>query len=313
MAESKTAVYGAIAANLAIAVMKFVVAGISGSAAMLSEGIHSTVDAGNGGLLLVGLHRSKHAANSEHPFGFGKELYFWSLIVAVLIFGIGGGISFYEGVLHMLAPAPLHDPFWNYVVLAAAAVFEGASLAIALGAFLRAKGDVPFWNALHASKDPATFTVIAEDSAALIGLALAATGIWASHWFDLPILDGAASVLIGLLLAGVAVLLIGESRGLLVGEGIRPATARTIRQIALDDRRVQGAGWPLSMYIGADEVLLTLDVVFRQDQGADDVVKAVRNIERQIRDRFPKIRRIYIEASSDIAASGRARGLRPPV
>ncbi len=303
MAESRTAVYGAIAANLAIAVVKFIVAGISGSAAMLSEGIHSTVDAGNGGLLLVGLHRSKRPPNNEHPFGFGKELYFWSLIVAVLIFGIGGGISAYEGVLHMLDPEPLRDPFWNYVVLAAAAVFEGASLAVALRAFLRDKGEAPFWRALHASKDPATYTVIAEDSAALIGLALAAAGVWASHWFALPILDGAASVLIGVLLAGVAVLLIRESRGLLVGEGIRPETARAVRRIALDDSRVQAAGWPLSMYIGADEVLLTLDVAFRDDQDADDVVQAVRSIERQIRERFPKIRRIYIEASSDGAAA----------
>lgn len=124
MAESKIALYGAIAANVAIAVTKFIVAGISGSSAMLSEGIHSTVDTGNGVLLLVGVHRSRRPPSPEHPFGHGKELYFWSLIVGVLIFGLGGGISLYEGVLHVRDPKPLEDAFWSYVVLGSAAVFE---------------------------------------------------------------------------------------------------------------------------------------------------------------------------------------------
>ena len=296
MRESTIAVYGAIIANSAIAVTKFVVAGISGSSAMLSEGIHSTVDAGNGALLLVGLHRSRIEASVEHPFGHGKELFFWSLIVAVLIFGAGGGVSAYEGVLHILHPQPLRDPFWNYVVLAAAGVFEGASLALALRGFLRTKGDRPFWEALRASKDPATYTVIAEDSAALLGLVFAAAGIWASHYFNVPELDGVASVLIGLLLAAVAVLLIRESRGLLVGEGIGPNTAREIRRIALADARVVGAGRPLSMYIGPEEVLLTLDVRFSPDIAGDGIAETVRSIEAKIRETFPRIRRIYIEA-----------------
>ncbi|MGZ5757056.1 MAG: cation diffusion facilitator family transporter, partial [Burkholderiales bacterium] len=176
MAESKTAVYGAIAANTAIAVTKFIVAGISGSSAMLSEGIHSVVDTGNGLLLLVGTHRSQREATAKHPFGHGKELYFWSLIVAVLIFGLGGGISAYEGVLHILNPAPLRDAMWNYIVLAAAAAFEGASFAVALRQFRKEQGDVPFWRALRISKDPTVYTVLAEDAAALAGLAVAALG-----------------------------------------------------------------------------------------------------------------------------------------
>jgi cation diffusion facilitator family transporter len=282
VAESKIAVYGAIVANLAIAVTKFIAASISGSSAMLSEGIHSIVDMGNGALLLVGMRRSERRATSEHPFGYGKELYFWSLIVAVLIFGVGGGVSFYQGISHIMHPPELGDPTWNYVVLAASAVFEGTSLAIALRTFWRQKGSRPFWAALHASKDPVTYTVIAEDSAALIGLAFAAAGVWTSHRLNMT----------------VAVLLIHESRSLLVGEGVRPATAQAIRELALADKRVRFVGKPLSMYIGADEVLLVVEAQFDPALRAGEIAQAVRSLERQIRERYPNIRRIYIETST---------------
>ncbi len=299
MPESKTAVYGAIAANTAIAITKFIVAGVTGSSAMLSEAVHSTVDTGNGVLLLVGLHRSQRPATADHPFGHGKELYFWSLIVAVLIFGLGGGISFYEGVQHVLEPVPLEDPFWNYVVLAAAAVFEGASLALALHQFRSSQGGRPFWRALHASKDPSSYTVIAEDSAALLGLAFAAIGVWASHALQMPVLDGVASILIGALLAGVAVLLVREARGLLVGEGVRPETAERLRQIALRPAEVRSAALPLTMYMGPDDVLLAIDVVFVNGTPAEQVARTVNAIERDMRAQYPRIRRIYIEAHDE--------------
>jgi cation diffusion facilitator family transporter len=295
MEGSKFAVWGAIAANVAIAVIKFIVAGITGSSAMLSEGIHSLVDTGNGALLLIGLKRSQRAATREHPFGHGKELYFWSLIVAVLIFGLGGGISFYEGVLHVREPIELKDPMWNYVVLACAAVFEGASFTISLRQFNSQRTTTPIWEALRASKDPANYTVLAEDFAALVGLAVAAIGIYLSHLLDMPQLDGVASMVIGLLLAGVAVLLIRESRGLLVGEGVKPETAEIIRTIAREEPDVQHAGPVLSMYIGAEEVLVTFDVTFDGNTPAHRVVEAIRRIEGRIRERFPKIQRIYIE------------------
>jgi cation diffusion facilitator family transporter len=248
MVESKVALYGAVAANVGIAITKFVVASITGSSAMLSEGIHSAVDSFNGLRLLVGLKLSQRPATPEHPFGHGKELYFWSLIVAVLIFGLGGGVSFYEGVQHVRHPEPMKDPLWNYVVLGFAAVFEGSSFVIALRQFLKQAGDTPFWQALHRSKDPTTYTVLAEDAAALVGLVIAALGIGLSHRFDKPELDGTASIIIGLLLAGVAVALIRESRGLLIGEGIRPETARIIRSIALGQSKVRDVGRVLSMY-----------------------------------------------------------------
>ena len=308
MANAKIAVYGAIAANVTIAVTKFVVAGITGSSAMLSEGIHSAVDTFNGILLLVGLKLSQRPATPEHPFGHGKELYFWSLIVAVLIFGLGGGLSFYEGVQQVRHPTPMQNPMWNYVVLGIAAVFEGSSFVIALRQFLKQSGNTPFWEALHRSKDPTTYTVLAEDSAALIGLVVAALGIALSQRFDKPVLDGVASLVIGLLLAGVAVALIWESRSLLIGEGIRPETARAIRSIALAQPKVRDVGRVLSMYVGPDDVLVTMDLDFEDGTAAADAGAAIAAIERQVRERYPMIKRLFIEAG---AAPPQQRWSRP--
>ena len=308
MAKSKGAIYGAIAANVSIAITKFLVAGITGSSAMLSEGIHSAVDTFNGVLLLVGLKLSQRPATPEHPFGHGKELYFWGLIVAVLIFGLGGGLSFYEGVQHIRHPEPMRDPMWNYVVLGVAAVFEGSSFAIALRQFLKEAGDTPFWEALHRSKDPTTYTVLAEDAAALVGLLVAALGIALSHRFDKPELDGAASLVIGLLLAGVAVALVRESRGLLIGEGIRPETARAIRSIALAQPKVRDVGRILSMYVGPDDVLVTMDLDFDEGTAAADAAAAIAAVERQVRERYPMIKRLFIEAG---AAPPQLRWSRP--
>ena len=295
MAESKTAIYGALAANVAIAVTKFIVAGVTGSSAMLSEGIHSLVDTGNSVLLLVGVNRSQRPASARHPFGHGKELYFWSLIVAVLIFGVGGGISFYEGVLHVRNPNPLEQAQWNYIVLACAAVFEGTSLTVAFRQFARERGDTPFWHALRTSKDPSTYTVIAEDTAALLGLVIAALGVFFSHRLSMPRLDGVASIAIGLLLAAIAVLLIRESRGLLIGEGVSPETAQGIRAIALAEPGVREVGHVLSMYVGAEDVLVTFDLSFAPEVPASEVAATIRRIEQTVRERFPKVRRIFLE------------------
>jgi cation diffusion facilitator family transporter len=298
MADSRTAVYAAIGANVAIAVTKFVVAGITGSSAMLSEGIHSAVDTFNGVLLLLGLRLSQRPPTAEHPFGHGKELFFWSLIVAVLIFGLGGGVSFYEGVQHIRDPVEMRDPMWNYIVLGLASLFEGASFWVSLRTFLKTRGAAPFWEALHRSKDPTTYTVLAEDAAALLGLAIAALGIWASRAFAMPALDGVASVLIGVLLAGVAVLLIRESRGLLIGEGIRPETAREIRSIAEAEPQVREVGRILSMYIGQDDVLVTMDLNFEPGTSAVAAGETVTRVKTEVTRRFPMIKRLFIEADA---------------
>lgn len=294
--RSNIAIYGALAANTAIAITKFIVAGITGSSAMLSEAIHSMVDAGNSVLLLVGTHLSERPPSEQHPFGHGKELYFWSLIVAILIFGFGGGVSIYEGIKHIQYPVALTDPLWSYVVLGAAAVFEGASLRLALRQFRTQTQEKNLWSALRRSKDPTTFTVVAEDTAALAGLLIAAIGVYTSHRWNLPVLDGAASVAIGILLAGVAVLLVRESRGLLIGEGLSKQTTDEISRMVRSHDCIESLTRPLSMYIGRDEVLLTLDVHFRPYTSAEAMLYAVEAIERQIRASFPQILRIYIEA-----------------
>lgn len=296
LASSKLAIYAAIAANVAIAVTKLAVASITGSSAMLSEGIHSSVDSFNGVLLLVGIRLSQRPATPEHPFGHGKELYFWSLIVAVLIFGLGGGISLYEGVRHIRHPEPLHDPTWNYVVLGAAGLFEGISFTVALRQFRRLAGGTAFWEYVRQSKDPTTYTVLAEDAAALVGLAIAAVGIALSHRLQMPALDGAASVLIGLLLAGVAGVLAWQSRGLLIGEGIRPETARALRDIALAQPGVRDVGRVLSMYVGPNDALVTMDLDFDAGTETAQAALAMAEVERRVRERFPMIKRLFIES-----------------
>jgi len=298
---SKVPAYAAIVANVAIAVTKFIVAAITGSAAMLSEGVHSAVDTFNDVLLLLGLKLSQRPATDEHPFGHGKELYFWSLIVAVLIFGLGGGVSFYEGVQHILHPKPVENPGWNYLVLALSALFEGASFAVSMRHFLKRLNGRPFWESLHRSKDPTNYTVIAEDAAALVGLAIAALGIGLSQVLDMPQLDGVASLLISLLLSGVAVLLILESRGLLIGEGLRVETVAEIRAIAKAQPKVRDASEVLSMYIGPEEVLVTIDLDFENGTNADEAGRIITGVGQKVRDRYPMIKRLYIEAGASLA------------
>lgn len=297
--ESLIVIYGAIAANVAIAISKFVVAGMTGSSAMLSEAIHSTVDSLDGGLLLLGVRLSERPADAAHPFGHGRELYFWSMIVGIVIFGVGGGMSIYEGILHILHPRAIESPFWNYVVLGAAAVFEGISFAIALRHFLasrpRGAGVI---ETVRRSKDPRQFVILLEDSAALIGIAIAAIGTILGTTLREPRYDGAASILIGVVLCVVATVLVWETRGLLIGEGVNPERARAIHQIVLDDIAVEAADLPLTMHLAPDDVLLNLALRFRRDLTLDEVEGAIRRIEAAVRERHPEVRRIFLEAEA---------------
>lgn len=303
---SKLAIYAAIGGNIAIAVMKFAAAAVTGSSAMLSEGIHSLVDTGNGGLLLYGIHKSKQPADATHPFGYGKELYFWTLIVAVLIFGVGGGVSAYEGIMHLIHPAPLTDPAWSYGVLGLAMVFEGIVFYVALREFNATKGkNQSMWQAIKDSKDPTTFTVLFEDAAALLGLCVAFIGIYLSHHYNNPYLDGVASVLIGVILATVALTLAYESKSLLVGEGADAKTLEDIRRLAEADAGVKKVMNPLTMHFGPGTILLTVDIEFHQTLSALEVEEAVDRLEKNIHARYPDIKHIYIEAG---AVSVRNRG-----
>lgn len=292
------AVYGAIAANLVIALTKFGAAFVTGSSAMLSEGIHSLVDTCNQLLILLGIRRSKRPADREHPYGYGKELYFWSLIVAMLLFGLGGGMSFYEGIRHLRHPAPPSDPTWNYIVLAIAAVVESSAWLIAMRELLKTRGKRSVWQAVRASKDPAIYTVLAEDTAAILGLLVAFIGVYLGHRYQNPYFDGAASLVIGLLLAAVAVFLARESKDLLIGEGADEAIVRSIQTIAETEAGVERVGMPLTMYLGPAQVLLNLDVQFRADLAASEMVHTVDRIEQAIRKAHPEVRRIFIEAEA---------------
>jgi len=300
-ASSKKAVYAAIGGNLAVAVTKFVAAYISGSSAMLSEAIHSVVDTGNGLLLLLGIRLSKKPADMSHPFGYGKELYFWTLVVAILIFAGGGGVSIYEGVMHILEPSPLEDPTVAYIVLVLAAIFEGYAWSVAFREFRALNSGMPIWQAIRASKDPTTFTVLFEDTAALLGLVVAFLGLFFGHQLDSPYLDGAASIVIGIILAIVAVLLAYESKGLLVGEGADRETVARIRAIAEADPAVEQVARALTMYFGPHDILLALDLHFHKDLTAGEVEMAVDRLEASIRKAYPDIKHIFIEAESLVA------------
>ena len=295
--ESRTAVIAAIGGNLAIAVSKFVAAAFSGSSAMLSEAIHSLVDTGNGGLLLYGMKRSRAPADIDHPFGHGHELYFWTLIVAVLIFGLGGGMSIVSGWRHMMAPEPLADPMWSYVVLAAAVVFEGISWIFGWRAFSGERRGRGIFETIVGSKDPTTYSVLLEDSAALLGLVFAFIGIWAGTTFGVPWIDGAASICIGLLLCSVAILMVNESRKLLVGEGVERKTVETIRSIAASDPGVERVGRVLTMYLGPEEVMLVMEIAFKSGPDADIRASALR-IKARVQEKYPRIRRVSFDAAT---------------
>jgi cation diffusion facilitator family transporter len=294
--RSTKVVYVAMAANLGIAATKFTAAAVTGSSAMLSEAIHSVIDTGNQLLLLFGLYRSRRPADDMHPFGHGKELYFWGLIVAILLFGVGGGMAFFEGVSYLVRPRPLEDPFWAYVVLAIAAAFELTSFVTATRELLRRRGPSEFWLRVHLSKDPSVFTTFFEDMAALLGLLVAFVGVYLSHRLNNPALDGVASMVIGFILAAVALTLVFETRGLLIGESTAPEVVADISRIATADPAVRSARTPLTMHLAPFEVLLNLEVVFKESTPAEEQVAAVERIEKAIREKYPAITRIFIEA-----------------
>jgi cation diffusion facilitator family transporter len=308
-ASSKTVIVAAVGANLAIAATKFVAAAFSGSSAMLSEGIHSLVDTGDGLLLLLGMRLSRRPPDLNHPFGHGKELYFWTLIVAIVIFAVGGGMSIYEGMTHLRHPTPLENPLWNSVVLGLAIVFEGYSWGVAIRAFRTAQRGQNAWQAIRTSKDPTTFTVLLEDSAALLGLLVALVGVYVGHQLQNPYLDGLASLIIGLILAAVAVLLASESKGLLVGESADARAVASIQTLAAADPAVERVAPPLTMHLGPHEILLNLEVTFRQALSAAEIVAAVDRLEAAIRSHHPDVKRIFIEAEC-VAERSRQAGER---
>lgn len=295
---SKKVIYAALIGNSLIAATKFSAAAFTGSSAMLSEAIHSVVDTGNQMLLLYGLRRASRPADRYHPFGYGMELYFWTFVVAILVFAVGAGVSVYEGVNRLVEPHPVHNPYVNYIVLAFAMVFEAGAWWIAFREFRASKGRFGIIAAVRRSKDPTLFTVLFEDSAAMLGLVVALIGISLSQFYDAPFFDGAASIVIGLILATTATWLAYECKGLLIGEAASPSVVAGIRRLADEEPAVKVINELLTMHLGPRDVLVTLSLDFADGISADDVEAAITNMDQRIKGAFPEITRVFIEAQS---------------
>jgi cation diffusion facilitator family transporter len=299
--SSRTVIYAALIGNTLIAISKYGAAWFTGSAAMFSEAVHSTVDTGNQALLLYGLKRAAKPADPEHPFGHGLQLYFWVFVVAVLIFGVGAGLSLLHGIEKVRQPHPIEHAYVSYIVLGLAMVFEAFVWVVAYRAFRQSQGRFGWLAAMRRSKDPVVFTVLLEDSAAMLGLVVAMAGVALSEALDLPILDGVASIIIGLILAATAAFLAYEAQSLLTGESADPEVRADIRRIAAAEPGVLGLNEVLTMHFGPLEVLVTLSLEFADNLCATAVEDAVSNIERRIRAAHPQVSRVFVEAQSLIA------------
>lgn len=295
---SKKVIYAALAGNSLVATTKFIAAAITGSSAMLSEGIHSVVDTGNQVLLLWGNRQSRKPADEQFPFGHGREIYFWCFIVAILIFALGAGFSIYEGIHHLLHPQPLKNPMLNYVVLGLAIVFEGGALWVALKVFNRAKGSRGIVEAVHHGKDPTLFVVLFEDTAAIAGLLVALGGIALGQITGNPAFDGIAAILIGVILGGTAIWLAYETKSLLIGESADPEIVRTIREYCLKLPPVEAVNEVLTTHMGPEFILVNVSVDMADNATAGEIEKAIAVFDQRIKSTFPAIKRVFVEAEA---------------
>jgi len=294
--SSSRAIIAALIGNSLIAISKFIAASYTGSSAMFSEGVHSVVDSGNQLLLLYGVKRSKKPADSNHPFGYGKELYFWSFVVAILIFGLGAGICFYEGIHKISSPQPVTNPLINYAVLGLAIIIEGWTCWVAATEFKKSKGDLGWVEAIRRSKDPALFTVLFEDTAALLGLLVALISLTLSEFLNLPVLDAIASLIISFILAVTAGLLAFECKGLLTGEGAREEVVKGINQIIDESHGIKHVNEVLTLHLGPEDILLNVSLDFEDNLSSGEVEEAISSLESRIKGMFPEVRRVFIEA-----------------
>ncbi len=292
---SKTVIYAALIGNGLIAILKFVGSVITGSSAMMSEGIHSVVDTGNQVLLLLGLRRAKKPADEAYPFGHGKEIYFWSFVVAIMIFAVGSGISIYEGIHGVMDPHPVSRPTINYIILTLAMVFEAGAWYFAYKEFKKLQGDQGFFKAVQGSKDPTTFVVLFEDTAAMLGLIVALIGIWLAQVTGIHLLDGIASIVIGIILGFTAAWLAYETKGLLIGESTEPKIVQGITDMAKSYDEISVVNETLTMHMGPEYILVNLSVDFNNSIDAERIEKATARLSKEIRDTFPRVKRIFVE------------------
>lgn len=292
---SKLVIYAALAGNLAIAATKFAAAAFTGSSSMISEGVHSLVDTGNGGLLLYGLHRSAQPPDLSHPFGYGRELYFWSFIVALLVFALGAGVSFYEGMVHIANPEPTRNVMVNYVVLGLSILFESSSWLVALKEFRRRKGAMGYLEAVEKSKDPSVFTVLFEDSAALLGLLIAFVFIFLADVLEMPELDGVGSLGIACVLGATAIFLARECKGLLMGEPAAPEVQKKILEIVQADPAVQNANGVLTVHLGPEQIVAGLSLEFEDDLAVPDIEACMERIEAELKAQIPELVTVFVK------------------
>lgn len=293
--SSKQVIYVALIGNVLIAITKAAAAVWTGSAAMVSEAVHSFVDTGNQILLLYGMQRAARNADPEHPIGYGRELYFWSFIVALMVFALGAGVSIYEGVLHLQHIERIRDPMINYGVLGIAFIVEGASWLVSLREVNLTKGTADYYTAFRKTKDPTIFMVLLEDSAALLGILIAALGIFAATHLKVPVADGIASICIGMVLACTASLLARESKSLLIGERADRALCDSILRIAEAASLASRANGVLTVHLAPEQILAALSLEFADELRAPQIEDAVINIERKIKAAHPEVVRLFVK------------------
>jgi len=297
---SKKVIIAALIGNGLISITKFVASFITGSSAMLSEGIHSVVDTGNQLLLLLGLKRAKKPADERFPYGHGKEIYFWSFVVAIMIFGIGAGISVYEGIHGILDPHPIKNPLINYIVLGLAMIFEAFAWYFAWKEFKKVKGDRSYFEAVRKEKDPTIFVVLFEDSAAMLGLVIAFTGIGLGQLTGNPVFDGIASLLIGIVLAVTAAWLAYETKGLLIGESAHKAIVEDIRSMSISLKSINQVNEALTMHVGPRYILVNLSVDFKDSMDVVSIEKDISLLTKRIKEKYSRIKKVFIEAEKNM-------------
>lgn len=295
---STRVIIAALIGNGAISITKFFAAFTTGSSAMMSEGIHSLVDTGNQILLLYGMKQAKKPADEAFPFGHGKEIYFWSFVVAILIFAVGSGVSIYEGIHHVLHPVEIDNPTVNYIVLTLAMVFEGSAWYFAFREFGKVKGQRGYIEAVKRGKDPSMFVVLFEDSAAMLGLLVAMLGIWLTQVTGIAVFDGIASIIIGLILGGTAIWLAIETKGLLIGEGANRNVIASIRQIAESFDEVENVNELLTMHMGPEFILVNISIRFRRGKLTREIEAVVQEIDAAIKAKHEIVKRVFVEAES---------------
>lgn len=298
-------VTAALVGNVLVTATKLGAALVTGSSAMLSESVHTAADTGNELLLLHGLRRASRPPDADHPFGHGRELYFWSFVVALLVFALGAGVSIYEGVSHVLHPVEMSNPAVNYAVLALALVFEGASWRVALGEFRVAKGSLGYLQAVRQSKDPATFIILAEDTGAILGILIAFAGTVTAVALHRPVLDGAASITIGVLLGAIALTLARETKGLLIGEPARSELVSSICRMAREHGGVERSNGLFTVHMGPRQVVAALSVAFQDSLTAGQVESIVADLETRVRERHPEVVSVLVKPQRADAADFR--------